>query len=303
MDDNIHMLIGDLLHEYESNNYDWNTIDNDFTDLEEIVKNGIKLEELKNYPHFISGLQSLLNEINSFDPDVEFLPDIVDIDDNDIEIDDDWTEDDVIEAKLEIAYDEQKEYQFQVVDWIQEKLRIVIDDLKHFDNPDHYVEKLLQKNETLNVELKETLRYDVHQQKNNTEMEDEVSQSLAAFMNTAGGNVIIGVNNDCIPIGLERDFVTVKGNNWDGFVQLLTRLVKDSLGTLAHNNLRIFEVNFKGKQVCLCRVKFSNKPIFTKLKSGNKPKKFFYRLENSTIELDAEEIYNYISEKRPNFKK
>ena len=60
-------------------------------------------------------------------------------------------------------------------------------------------------------------------------LEREVIETLAAFLNTDGGTLIIGVTDDRKIVGIEVDFPRVKGSR-DGWCLTFDHLVTDHLG-------------------------------------------------------------------------
>jgi type I restriction enzyme, R subunit len=52
-------------------------------------------------------------------------------------------------------------------------------------------------------------------------MEDAVVKTVAGFLNTGGGTLLIGVDNSGNTIGLDHDYERVKPENGDGFVNWL----------------------------------------------------------------------------------
>ena len=53
-------------------------------------------------------------------------------------------------------------------------------------------------------------------------MEDAIVKTVAGFLNTDGGSLLIGVGPDRVTVGLDQDYELVKPRNGDGFVNWLT---------------------------------------------------------------------------------
>ena len=58
-----------------------------------------------------------------------------------------------------------------------------------------------------------------------------VLKTVAAVLNSAGGTLLIDVEDTGAVFGLQRDLKVVKGKSLDGLEQVLTSLISDSIGT------------------------------------------------------------------------
>lgn len=153
--------------------------------------------------------------------------------------------------------------------------------------------KLLNGKESQRLEYKASLRWDVKLNQQNTVLEEVIAKELCCFMNSGGGNLLIGVDDDGKPVGLEKDYSTFKDNSSDGFSQHLTNLVNKYLDK---NSNAYFEATFhkiEGKEICICKIKSAPRPIYL---TKNNEKRFFVRMNNTCQPLDMEEAHKYISE-------
>jgi type I restriction enzyme, R subunit len=92
------------------------------------------------------------------------------------------------------------------------------------------VEEIIANDEDYSVEFKSTARWDLREDKPNKAMEDAVVKTVAGFLNTDGGTLLIGVDNSGTAIGLDHDYQRVKPPNGDGFVNWLTTHLINTLG-------------------------------------------------------------------------
>lgn len=81
------------------------------------------------------------------------------------------------------------------------------------------IRDLIALGESATLEFKSTLQWDVIQGKLNKELRFSVLKTIAAFLNSAGGTLIIGVDDSGGIVGLGRDLQLVKNNSLDGFEQ------------------------------------------------------------------------------------
>ncbi|WP_445955184.1 AlbA family DNA-binding domain-containing protein [Yeosuana sp.] len=153
------------------------------------------------------------------------------------------------------------------------------------------ISELLDKGENHEVEFKSTLRWDLRQGKVNKALEMVVAKTIAGFMNTEGGHLIIGVDNEGRILGLEQDYGTLKKPGKDGFEQYIMQLVSFNLGTHFCPLAKVTFYQFKEKDICYVRVYKSQKPVYLNL--GDRSH-FFIRTGNGTRELDMPEALDYM---------
>ena len=92
------------------------------------------------------------------------------------------------------------------------------------------IDELIDNDEDYAVEFKSTARWDLRESQPSKAMEDAVVKTVAGFLNTDGGTLLIGVGPDRSVIGLDHDYPRVKPPNGDGFVNWLTTHLINALG-------------------------------------------------------------------------
>lgn len=152
------------------------------------------------------------------------------------------------------------------------------------------IEQLIANGESETVEFKTTLQWDVHQGKKNEALRHNVLKTIAAFLNTRGGTLLIGVHDDGAIYGLEADLKLVRGS-LDRFEQLLANLFKEHIGTQYTTLIRSETVEIEGKQVYAVQVESSPEPVFLESKGG---REFYVRSGTTTQPLDPKETHKYI---------
>lgn len=149
---------------------------------------------------------------------------------------------------------------------------------------------LIRSGEDEHVEFKATARWDLQTNKVNRVLSDVVARTVAGFANSAGGSLLIGIDDDGRIVGLDFDYQTLKKKNRDGFAQFIVTLLSERLG--AHN-CRLVHVLFAevdSHDVCRVLVKPSDAPVYF---HDGKEARFFIRTGNATRELDAREVIQY----------
>tara|TARA_Y100000748_G_scaffold303659_1_gene309569 strand:+ start:139 stop:618 length:480 start_codon:yes stop_codon:yes gene_type:complete len=115
-------------------------------------------------------------------------------------------------------------------------------------------------------------------------------KTVAGFMNSEGGTLLVGVEDDNTVLGLKSDMKAIGAKDLDSYELRMTRLLSDSLGrpNIAEF-VRISFVECDGLDVCRVNVRPANSPVFTNRE------KFYVRVSNSTNSLLPSEILQYCS--------
>jgi len=175
---------------------------------------------------------------------------------------------------------------------------VVIISLKKHNEVSSYLiennrlDKLLKSGETDVAEWKSSLRWDYLENKLNTELEYVVAKEIAAFLNTKGGTLIIGVDDESRVLGLSKDFGTLRKQNQDGFRLKLAEVIDNCIGKTFHSFISVsFEKHGGINDVCLVDVSRSARPAFIR-KSGEE--QFYVRAQSSSKPLKISEAMEYI---------
>jgi len=152
------------------------------------------------------------------------------------------------------------------------------------------IKTLIAKGESDTVEFKTTLQWDVRQKKKNENLRHSVLKNIVAFLNTRGGTLVIGVEDDGSMYGLEADLSLVH-HSLDKFEQLLASLYKQFIGTQYTALIRGQAVEVDGKQVYRIQVQPSPAPVFLEWKKG---REFYVRSGTTAQLLDSKETHEYI---------
>ncbi len=162
------------------------------------------------------------------------------------------------------------------------------------------VKEILNDDENRFLEFKSSARWDYRQEKTNPELEKMILKTLAAFGNTDGGILLIGVDDDKNILGLENDFKTLKKSTADYYEIHLRNLFHNAMGVkYVSNYVRMqFENCQNHKMICKIKVLATNEPIYLKFKNKNGlvEEKLFVRSGNSSQEIKSmSDINDYIN--------
>jgi len=166
-------------------------------------------------------------------------------------------------------------------------------ELSHKVPANEEIEELILAGESDAVEFKSTLRYDLCDKSINRKLEYVTAKTIAAFLNSEGGNLFIGVDDSQNALGLKDDIETLSKKNIDGFELHLIEVIKKYIGGEYSSHLKITFPNYDYTQICRIKVTKSSKPVFIKY-DGNEY--FFVRIGCSSHPLGREEQSAYEKE-------
>ncbi|MDD3969949.1 MAG: DUF262 domain-containing protein [Candidatus Pacebacteria bacterium] len=141
------------------------------------------------------------------------------------------------------------------------------------------------------VEFKSSLRWDYEQGIVSKLMESIIAKTIAAFMNSVGGKLLIGINDDGEILGIEKDYETLKNKNKDGFLLQLTQVINTYLGKEFNQYANIKIVKIAEKDICVVSVTSSAMPVFLK---NNEKEEFYIRASASSQPMSIREANEYI---------
>lgn len=175
-----------------------------------------------------------------------------------------------------------------------------------FVDPEHETElvrdritTLIAHGESKVVEFKSTGRKNLHTGEKDARVEWSALKTLAAFMNSYGGTLIVGVDDDREIVGIDEDFPLLKKADRDGWELWLTDAASQVLGKAAAAELAVRIAVLDGKHVARIDTGPAAEPVFAKpLDATGKPM-FLVRTNNSTQELAGQEALSYQKSRWP----
>jgi hypothetical protein len=151
-------------------------------------------------------------------------------------------------------------------------------------------EARIGRGESTQTEFKATVRVNLHTGQVDQKMEHAVLKTIAAFLNSKGGTLFIGVNDEGEAVGLEAD----KFPSEDKMALHLDNLVKDRLGGSVFACVKPSFVDVQGKRVLVIECGASVKPVFLKNGAGEE---FFIRAGASSPALPQSHAHEYIQQR------
>jgi hypothetical protein len=162
------------------------------------------------------------------------------------------------------------------------------------------LEDLIAEGESDELEFKSTLRWDVKERSVNRKLEEVILKTVAAFANSQGGTLLIGVRDDGEVLGLEPDYQSLGGGDRDKFELHLRNLLNQQFGTGFVTSRIAIKFHALGeKEVCQIDASPAREPVILKLKDRNglATEKFYARSGNSSQEIPLSEMSAYIKER------
>ncbi len=153
------------------------------------------------------------------------------------------------------------------------------------------ISDIIAKGENNEVEFKSSLRFDYIENKINKELEYTVTKTISAFLNTRGGMILIGIDDQGKALGIQADYETLKKKNADGFLVYFTQIITHYLGKEAHRYLNISIEKLQDKEICLVQISKSFEPIYV---NHNEHKEFYIRTVSSVQPMDVKDTHEYI---------
>lgn len=148
--------------------------------------------------------------------------------------------------------------------------------------------ELINRGENELVEFKSSMRWNTRAKNNDHLTEQAIIRTIAAFLNTKGGTLLVGVRDDGEILGIGRD----RFENSDKMLLHLTRLIKQRISTLHMRFIR-FEIE-KINQEQVLRIDVDPSTIPAYITESQNHESFCVRTGPSTTQLRVSKIYDYI---------
>lgn len=167
-------------------------------------------------------------------------------------------------------------------------------DLKHVESGNREIDEIILGGESDRVEFKSSLRWDLRQKLVNKKLEFVALKTLTAFLNSSGGTLFIGVDDDQNALGIDDDIQSLeKKKSVDGFELHLVSLLKKYIGSEYTSHLKISFPEYEGKKLCRVVAAPSSSPVFLSFEGKDD---FFIRSGCSSQPLTRGEQSKYEAE-------
>jgi hypothetical protein len=156
------------------------------------------------------------------------------------------------------------------------------------------------------VEFKSSANYDFKKKCEDKGRRMDIIKTIAAFLNSSGGSLLIGVSDDkklAIEdriLGLAYDYKSLGINDPGKYMEFLVDVIKDNINSgksLCSTCVHIKIIKIYERDLCMVRVQKGFKPAWVK-KSENETVLYIRDL-NTTQPLRPDEAHDYINERWP----
>lgn len=147
--------------------------------------------------------------------------------------------------------------------------------------------------ENVRLTFESTLRWSLKEgRRNDNTVTHAALKTIAAFLNTEGGDLIIGVADDGSIVGIELD----QFDNDDKFMLHLAQVVRNGLGDRSGTCIDPKTQIIGGKTVCVVSCQRSPEPVFLKWKGveASPDGDFFVRSGPGTVRFPTDSASEYI---------
>jgi hypothetical protein len=152
------------------------------------------------------------------------------------------------------------------------------------------IPELIAEGESYSLEFKSSLRWAIPQGGVEKALEKMVVKTIAGFLNTQGGTLLIGVADDGEILGLQGDYSSL--HDRDHFELHLRMIVSNALGKAIHAFVTVTFHEMDGKDICQVVAQPSDHPVYAEF--GNETT-FYVRVGNATNSLPINEAVKYIA--------
>ena len=149
---------------------------------------------------------------------------------------------------------------------------------------------LISTGESDAVEFKATLRNNMHTRQRDTRMELAVLRTLAGFLNSKGGTLLIGVSDDGTPLGVGADSFP----NEDRMSLHLANIVNSKMGPNTWAAMHANFDDYEDQRVLVVKCGRSSLPVYVK---DENVEHFYVRTGSSTTELSVSQTHEYLRQR------
>jgi predicted HTH transcriptional regulator len=151
--------------------------------------------------------------------------------------------------------------------------------------------RLIATGENARFEMKSTLRWNLKSNKPGKEIENAWLKTIIAFLNTNGGTLLVGIEDDGNVLGLEPDQFL----NSDKYLLHVNNLIRDRIGMEFTQRIKFELKPLDGKDLLCIQCLPSPEAVFLK---KDKDEEFYIRVGPSSSKLSSRETLRYMNDRR-----
>ena len=156
---------------------------------------------------------------------------------------------------------------------------------------EHTLPQIIQRGENERVEFKSTLRWNLKTDRAERVIEKAWLKTVVAFLNSSGGTLIVGVDDEGAILGITPDSF----DNEDKYLLHVNNRLQEHVG-LAHSACIRYHLAAVGEhKVLVIQCRPSSQPVFLKM---GKEEEFFIRIGPGSRKLSTSEVVSYVTQRR-----
>ena len=157
-------------------------------------------------------------------------------------------------------------------------------------SPEERIKQILSEGENERTEFKSTLRWSLNENKINHGVEIAWLKTVAAFLNSDGGRLLVGVDNQGVPLGIGPDGF----ENEDKYLLHVNNLLQQHIGVEHAANVRFGLHSVGGLKVLLLECTPASKAVFL---TDAGQESFYVRAGPGTRKLTMSQMLAYVGER------
>lgn len=158
-------------------------------------------------------------------------------------------------------------------------------------SPEQRLRQIISEGENDRTEFKSTLRWSLTDNKIDHGVEIAWLKTVAAFLNTDGGRLVVGVNDQSMPLGIEKDGF----ENEDKYLLHVNNRLQQHIGLEHAANTRFGLYPIDGVKLLLIECMPASKPVFL-VDAGQES--FYIRVGPGTRKLTMSQMLAYVVERK-----
>ena len=153
------------------------------------------------------------------------------------------------------------------------------------------IKSLIRKGETKEIEFKQTFVLDVRQGVKNKDITTAVIKTIAGFLNTDGGELLVGVSDAGEILGVNEEMSKFYSNSPDKYLQNVKNAIKERIGepSYPYIDYKLHEVDSALLLRVTCRR--SDEPVYVD------DRDFYVRTNPATDKLEGPKQLQYIRQR------
>lgn len=162
------------------------------------------------------------------------------------------------------------------------------------------LEDMIAEGESDELEFKSTMRWDIVEGRTNKKLEEVIQKTVAAFANSDGGTLLIGVDDDGNVLGLGHDYASLGNADKDKYEMHLRNLLSNAFGkSFTSSKIKIIFPEIEDEEICQVEVQMAKEPLIVNIsdKNGQKTERFYVRNGNASNEIPLSEMNSYMKDR------